>query len=108
MDKATEINAVHVGLSVIHGKGLFASRALAEGELIGVYDGEIVQEDGMHVLWVEEDDDEWVGYDGQNHMRYMNHDENPNAEMDGLNCYALRDIAAGEEITIDYGWDEEE
>ena len=108
MKDSTADSPVHVGLSLIHGKGLFASRDLAKGELIGVYDGEVVNEDGTHVLWVEEDDDQWVGYDGENHMRYMNHDENPNAEMDGLDCYAIRDIKAGEEITIDYGWDTEE
>lgn len=97
---------VHVGLSVIHGKGLFASRHIKSGELIGFYDGEPVSEDGMHVLWVEEDDGEWTGYEGSNHMRYMNHSDEPNAEMDGLQCYATQPIAAGEEITIDYGWNE--
>lgn len=95
----------HVGLSVIHGKGLFASRKLSKNQLIGIYEGETVTEDGMHVLWVEEEDGEWTGYDGNNQLRYMNHSNDPNAAMDGVKCYAVRPIAAGEEITIDYGWD---
>jgi SET domain-containing protein len=106
MPEEQNLSAVHVGLSVIHGKGLFASRLLHEGELIGTYDGEVVTEDGMHVLWVDEGDGSWTGYNGQNRMRYMNHEDEPNCEMDGLDCYALRDIAAGEEITIDYGWND--
>jgi SET domain-containing protein len=39
-------------------------------------------------------------------MRFMNHANTPNAEMDGLDCYALQNIVAGAEITIDYGWNE--
>lgn len=60
----------------------------------------------MHVLWVDEGNDEeenWVGYDGDNELRFMNHSRQPNGEMDGLDLYARRDIRAGEEITIDYG-----
>ncbi len=98
-------NQFHVGLSVIHGKGLFASHKLSGGELIGIYEGETVTEDGMHVLWVEQDDGQWTGYNGTNALRYMNHSSSPNAEMDGVECYAARPIEAGEEITIDYGWD---
>ena len=97
-------NHVHVGLSVIHGKGLFASRPFSAGDMIGIYHGEVVDEDGMHVLWVEGDHGEWTGYDGTSLLRYMNHSNQPNAEMDGLECYAARDIGRGEEITIDYGW----
>lgn len=60
----------------------------------------------MHVLWVEADagdEEEWVGYDGNNELRFLNHDKQPNGEMDGLDLYAARPIRAGEEITIDYG-----
>lgn len=60
----------------------------------------------MHVLWVEADVDsgeDWIGYDGNNELRFLNHAKQPNGEMDGLDLYAGRDITAGEEITIDYG-----
>jgi len=49
---------------------------------------------------------QWTGYDGRNELRFMNHSDQPNAELDGLDCYALTDIQAGTEITIDYGWND--
>lgn len=107
MESRSENSRIHVGLSPIHGKGLFASLKLSSGELIGTYDGEPVSEDGMHVLWVEDDDGQWIAFEGRNDLRYLNHSDEPNAEMDGLHCYAMRDIMSGEEITIDYGWNEQ-
>jgi SET domain-containing protein len=99
---------VYVADSSIHGLGLFAARPLRAGQLIGVYDGPCADHDGPHVLWVEDEPGgAWTGYDGRNEMRFMNHSTCPNAEMDGLHCYALRDIATDTEITIDYGWDDE-
>jgi len=61
-----------------------------------------------HVLWVEagttaDGETDWIGYDGNNELRFLNHARPPNGEMDGLDLYARRDIKAGEEITIDYG-----
>jgi SET domain-containing protein len=96
-----------VAESEIHGFGLFATVALVAGQFIGIYQGPETTEDGTHVLWIEGDTaDEWIGYDGKNDLRFMNHSISPNAEMDGLNCYALSNIETGTEITIDYGWDE--
>ena len=98
---------IYVARSAIHGRGLFAASDLVEGELIGIYAGPVVQEDGMYVLWVEDSPGgEWTGYDGCNDLRFMNHADQPNAEMDGLNCFALEDIPVGCEITIDYGWND--
>jgi SET domain-containing protein len=100
-------NLVFVAPSEIHGRGLFAARQLATGQLIGAYNGPEVTEDGVYVLWIEDDSGEsWTGHDGENEMRFMNHANAPNAEMDGLDCYALKDIAVGAEITIDYGWND--
>ena len=98
---------VFVQKSPIHGRGLFAARALSEGEMVGFYEGPVVDEDGRYVLWVEDTPEgSWTAYEGTNEMRFMNHDDEPNAELDGLNCYALEDIEAGTEITIDYGWND--
>lgn len=100
---------VYIAPSPIHGRGLFAAQRLRKGQLIGIYDGPQVDEDGPHVLWVEDEPGgDWTGYDGINEMRFMNHSPQPNAEMDGLHCYAMRDIPANREITIDYGWDDSE
>jgi SET domain-containing protein len=91
--------------SPIHGRGLFAAVPLTAGQLIGVYEGPEVTEDGTHVLWIQDDTaNSWTGYNGKNDLRFLNHSDTPNAEMDELNCYALCDIEPGTEITIDYGW----
>jgi SET domain-containing protein len=98
---------VFIDRSPIHGRGLFAAGFLDAGQLIGVYEGPVVEEDDVYVLWLENDDGEsWTGIDGQNEMRFMNHADKPNAEMDGLSCYALENISRGAEITIDYGWND--
>lgn len=94
--------------SPVHGRGLFARHDIPADTWIGHYDGPQTLENGMHVLWVEsgEDDDEadeWIGYNGNNELRFLNHDTQPNGEMDGLDLYAIHDISAGDEITIDYG-----
>lgn len=98
---------VRVDRSLIHGCGLFAVTDLEKGQAIGIYAGQVVQNDGMYVLWVEDSPGGgWTGYKGCNEMRYMNHADQPNAEMDGLDCYTLTHIPAGTEITIDYGWND--
>lgn len=98
---------VLVDRSTIHGSGLFAAVSLQKGQLIGVYEGPVVAQDNSFVLWVEDSPGgDWTGYEGRNEMRFMNHSDQPNAEMDGLDCFALMDIPAGAEITIDYGWND--
>jgi uncharacterized protein len=100
---------VRVAPSDIHGHGLFAREAIACDDYIGSYEGPATQTDGMHVLWLwNEDTERWEGIDGRNEMRFLNHSAEPNADWWGTDLYAVRDIAAGEEITFDYGWDEED
>ena len=100
--------------SPVHGKGLFARQDIPAGTWIGHYDGTLTEENGMHVLWIEADTDDdttgntddegtYLGYDGSNELRFLNHASQPNGEMDGRNLYARRDIRPGEEITIHYG-----
>jgi SET domain-containing protein len=92
--------------STVHGRGLFALQDIPADIWIGHYDGSQTRENGMYVLWVEADEDaeeEWIGYNGNNELRFLNHAKQPNGEMDGLDLYAIRDINAGEEITINYG-----
>jgi SET domain-containing protein len=96
----------YVADSGIHGRGLFARQAIPAGTQIGHYDGRVNRENGMHVLWVDNgsgDEEDWIGYDGVNELRFLNHSSRPNGEMDGQELYASRDIDMHEEITIDYG-----
>lgn len=96
---------VSVRPSRIHGLGLFAQAFIPAESYIGDYAGPKVQEDGRYVLWVEGDDGSWSGVDGRNVLRYLNHNAAPNAELNGIELYALADIERGEEITIHYGED---
>jgi hypothetical protein len=99
----------YVADSDIHGRGLFARRRIEKGEYIGTYLGPDTEIDGMHVLWLwNEDTGAWEGIDGENEMRFLNHSPRPNADWWGDELYALRDIESGEEITFDYGWDEDD
>jgi SET domain-containing protein len=99
-----QVPRVYAADSPIHGRGLYAAESIAEGAYIGCYDGQRTEENGMHVLWVEGDlPGEWIGYDGTNVLRFLNHSKHPNAELDGQELYAISDVQPGEEITIDYG-----
>lgn len=73
------------------------------GDHIGTFEGPLVDTDGPHVLWVyDAERGELIGREGRNPLRWLNHDEDPNAEFDGFELYARRSILVGEEITIQY------
>ncbi|MES9971311.1 MAG: SET domain-containing protein-lysine N-methyltransferase [Candidatus Thiodiazotropha sp.] len=100
-------NRVYSAPSAIHGHGLFAKIAIPKGGYIGTYEGPAAKRDGIYVLWVFEDGKEPEGRSGRNLLRYLNHQDEGNAEFDGFDLYALEDIQPHEEITFDYGdWDE--
>ena len=94
---------IEVRESGIHGRGLFATRAIREGALVGVFEGKKTSKDDMHVLWTESEDGKWVGLRVTNLLMYVNHAADPNTEALGTELYALRRIAADEEITFHYG-----
>ena len=106
MKKNSELEKYfYVDDSPIHGKGLFARRKLKKDQFLGTYHGPKTKINDMHVLWVEEEEGKWIGKDGKNMLRYLNHSNKPCAEFDGFDLYAMRDIQKGEEITFDYGED---
>ncbi len=98
-----EARLFYVEDSEIHGKGLFANTHIKPGTYLGDYLGPETKKNGMHVLWVETEDGKWIGRDGKNALRYLNHDRNPCAEFDGYELYAICEIKPHQEITIDYG-----
>jgi SET domain-containing protein len=94
---------VYKAPSAIHGTGLFAKVEIKKGQFIGTYEGPYAKRDGTYVLWVFEEGKAPMGRSGRNLLRYLNHQDEGNAEFDGFDLYAIREIAAGEEITFDYG-----
>lgn len=98
-------SVVRVERSAIHGLGLFAARRIVRGEYIGTFNGPRAERDGSHVLWIyPEDGSEAIGRMGHNCLRFLNHSVEPNAGFEDFDLFALRSIAADEELTIDYGW----
>mgnify|MGYP001805926547 CR=1 FL=1 len=94
---------VYTAPSPIHGLGCFARINFIAGELIGIFEGVEVNEDGAHVLWFYNTETQvLIRRNGTNLLRWLNHGELPNAIFDGFELYALSDIAADDEITIDY------
>ena len=107
-DKRRLGNIVYKAPSEIHGNGLFAKVSITKGDYIGTYVGPEAKRDGTYVLWVFEEEQTPVGRSGRNLLRYLNHRDEGNAEFDGFDLFALRDIKPNEEITFDYGgWEEE-
>jgi hypothetical protein len=110
---------LRVGTSPIHGRGVFATRAISRGERIVEYVGERISEeeadaryddDAMehaHTFLFTVDDGTVIdGARGGNDARFINHSCAPNCEAvneEGrIFIEALRDIAPGEELTYDY------
>lgn len=113
--------------SQIHGNGVFATHAIAKGERIVRYKGSLrthaevdaqygeLEEDGHTFLFTLNDDYVIDANEGGNVARWINHSCNPNCESvieenakgkrhkDKVFIEATRDIAAGEELTYNYG-----
>jgi SET domain-containing protein len=109
-----------VGKSLIFGRGCFATTALPKRKKFAEYCGELVQgqrkiearvlkqwkQGVVKIVWLAEN----LAIDGAvggNETAYINHSCEPNAFArrtpgNKMLFFALRDIKAGEEITIDY------
>ncbi len=105
MPKYNNNPLVYVARSKIHGRGLFARKTIAAETLIGEIEYKPTQKNGMHVLWIwDEATKTWAGHDIRNELRFANHSNQPNSEFWDTELYALKNIAADEEITFDYQW----
>lgn len=95
------------------GLGLFAQVSIKKGDFILYYTGTKIPTkvaDEHPGKYLFEIDEEWTidGETKDNTARYINHDCYPNVEAeisedDQIEIAAIRDIAVGEELTIDYG-----
>jgi SET domain-containing protein len=101
--------------SRIAGRGLYANAPLVRGEVVSVKGGHLIDRATLqrHQAVVNDADlqitddlflapltaDEFAGV-----MMFLNHSCEPNVGVQGQIVFvALRDVAAGEELTIDYG-----
>lgn len=106
--------------SGVHGNGVFAVQDIAEGETLIEYKGELISwkealrrhphdpSQPNHTFYFHIDDERVIdgGVKG-NAARWINHSCEPNCEADEdkgrIFIKALRNIAAGEELSYDYG-----
>jgi len=105
--------------SGIHGNGVFATRPILEGDHVMDYHGEVIEWDEAnhryaaseaepgHTFFFDLGDGRVIdGGQGGNSARWINHGCDPNvrAVVEGshIELLALRDIAAGEELLLDY------
>lgn len=105
------------GPSAIHGLGGFAKTPIGRGTRLAEYVGERIskseslrrcQESNEYIFTLNEEQD-LDGNVAWNPARLINHSCAPNCEAelhdDRIWIVAARDIAAGEEITFNYGYD---
>ncbi len=108
-------DALTVGRSSITGRGLFAGCRIPRRAKIGEFEGEVIaiaearrRAAGLEVVAIVELDRKAIDARGmRSGFRFINHSCEPNTFMrrtkDRAEFYALRDIAKGEELTVDYG-----
>jgi SET domain-containing protein len=108
---------VVVRRSAIHGRGLFASAPIAQGDVIINYAGELITEEEADERYQSRPDGHTFFFDlgngliidggsGGNSSRWINHSCLPNvvAHIEGetVLIVAARDIEPGQELLLDY------
>ena len=103
--------------SAIHGLGCFAGHAIPAGARVIEYVGEKIDkaeslrrcEAGNEYIFALDETHDLDGLVGHNIARFINHSCAPNCEAgpagEKIWIIALRDIAPGEELTFNYGYD---
>jgi len=99
---------LRVGETGNTGFGLFATEPIHRGETAFVVEGTIVKDEyDDHYLvgptWLSLEDRTWIDPHEENPWTFINHSCRPNCGLKGtVTVVAMRDIARGEELTIDY------
>jgi hypothetical protein len=109
---------ITVEVSPIDGKGLFTSVFIPAQTKILIIEGEVIdekeclrrenEENNVYIFW---NDDCYIDTAKSVKLKYLNHSCNPNcyiASRDNTSLYLIsaKDINKGEELTIDYGYEE--
>ncbi len=116
------IHGTEIKTSPVHGRGLFATRDLHAGEVLGVLDGDRISADemakrekninantpnknAMIVLeWNALPDGEFLIRRKRTKYGFINHSRAPNLELRGfpIEVVVIEEIAAGRELLLDY------
>ena len=109
---------VTVRTSAIEGSGIFARSDIPVDQLVMIISGEVItgkecerreeEEDNVYIFW---NGRYYIDTRNTDKIKYINHSCNPNCEVidrdkETLNLVSNRVIKAGEEITMDYGYEE--
>lgn len=105
--------ALRLRSSPIHAKGVFTTTPIRKGARVVEYDGERItceeadrRYDGVSQTYLYKLDDEKTVIDGKNLGAFLNHSCDPNCETGEVRgrvwIYAMRKIAAGEELVWNY------
>ena len=105
--------------SLKNGTGLIAAQNISKGEIIQVVGGLVLSRIDIHEyqerighIGIQFHDDFWLvpaSMEEINETGALNHSCEPNTGFEGSNIYvAIHDIAAGEEICVDYAFMETE
>ena len=109
----------YVKSSGIHGAGIFTSVDIPAESKIMEIKGEIIsgdecerreeEEDNVYIFWY--DDETYIDTNNTEKIKYINHNCESNCVVEEdigvrLYLYTDREIKAGEELTIDYGYED--
>lgn len=106
--------AVRIDHSPVHGRGVFAIRAIESGEQfctnplfrIPAKEREFLDQTSLYDHYFEFEEDAYIAFGA---VSFLNHDEEPAADFElniddlTITLTARRDIRGGEEVTIHYG-----
>ncbi|HEX9253742.1 MAG TPA: SET domain-containing protein-lysine N-methyltransferase [Ignavibacteriaceae bacterium] len=104
--------------SSVHGLGLFSAVEHKEGQIITIINGDLInadecvrREEEGNVYIFYKNEDEYIDASNHSQLRYLNHSCDYNCDIDedengNLILFAVTDIQPGEELTIDYGYEE--
>lgn len=119
MQKSDIEKFIFVKSSAIHGNGIFTSVDIPSGTPILNISGEVIsgyecerreeEENNVYIFW--NGDDSFIDTSATNKIKYINHNCNYNCDVmesngDQLILVATKEISSGEELTIDYGYEE--
>lgn len=110
---------IYVRESGIHGLGMFVSVDIPKDAIIMPITGEMItgdecerredEENNVYIFW--HSDDYYLDTNKSEKIKFINHNCNYNCDVDedengNLILIAVKDIKAGEELTIDYGYED--